>query len=118
MTARDTGNLTASDFFALTVQNVNEAPIVANPLPDQSTPAGQTFSVTVPTTTFADPDTGDTLTYNATLANGNALPAWLTFNGTTRTFSGTPSSSEAGLLNLKVTATDTGSLSASDGFST
>jgi len=116
VTATDMGNLTASDVFALTVQNVNEAPIVANPLPDQSTTAGQTFSFTVPTTTFADPDTGDTLTYNATLSNGNALPAWLTFNGTARTFSGTSSSSEAGLLNLKVTATDTGNLSVADGF--
>ena len=30
----------------------------------------------------------DALTYTATLGDGSALPAWLSFNATTRTFSG------------------------------
>jgi Ca2+-binding RTX toxin-like protein len=50
------------------------------------------------------------------LANGNPIPSWLTFNAPTRTFSGTPGSGDAGLLNLKVTARDTGNLSAADIF--
>ena len=70
----------------------------------------------MPTNIFADVDLGDTLTYSATLADGSALPAWLSFNSTTRTFSGTPSNGDAGLVNIQVTATDTGSLSVSDLF--
>ena len=118
VTATDTGNLTASDVFTLRVQNVNEAPIVANPLPDQSTPTGQSYSFSVPTTTFVDQDAilGDTLTYSASLSNGSALPTWLSFNAATRLFSGTPGSSDAGLLNVKVTVMDTGSLSVADVF--
>jgi Ca2+-binding RTX toxin-like protein len=117
VTGTDIGSLTASGIFTLMVQNVNEAPIVANPLLDQSVQAGETFSFAVPTTTFTDPDAGDALTYSATLADGSALPIWLAFNGVTRTFSGVPSSSDVGILNLKVTATDTGSLGAGAVFS-
>ena len=46
--------------------------------------------------------------------DGSALPAWLTFNASTRTFSGTPSST--GTLGVRVTATDLGSLAASETF--
>ena len=102
--------------FALAIQNVNDAPTVANPIVDQSANTGATFTFTVPTNTFADVDVGDTLTYSATLADGNALPAWLSFNSTTRTFSGTPNNGDAGVVNLKITATDTGNLSLSDLF--
>ena len=116
VTATDTGNLSASDSLGLTVTNVNDAPTVANPIVDQSAQPGAAFAFTVPTNTFADVDPGDQLTFGATLADGSALPAWLSFNGTTRAFSGTPSSGDAGLANIKVTATDTGSLSVSDLF--
>ena len=116
VTVTDSGNLNVSTSFTLTVQNVNDAPTVANPIVDQSAPTGAAFTFTVPTNTFADVDLGDTLTYSATLANGSALPAWLSFNSTTRVFSGTPNSGDAGVANIKVTATDTGSLSASDFF--
>ena len=39
--------------------------------------------------TFTDPE-GDSLTYTASLSDGTALPAWLSFHVATRTFSGTP----------------------------
>jgi len=116
VTATDTGNLTASDLFTLTVTNVNEAPTVAAPLVDQQATQGTGFSFVVPATTFTDVDPGDTLTYSATLADGRALPSWLSFNSATRMFSGTPVDGDAGVENLKVTATDTGSLSVSDLF--
>ena len=116
MTATDTGNLSASDTFSLTVTNVNDAPTVANPIVDQTAHTGAAFTFTVPTNIFADVDLGDTLTYNATLADGGTLPAWLNFNSMTRTFNGTPSSGDTGLVNIKITATDAGSLSMSDLF--
>ncbi|MFO1359056.1 putative Ig domain-containing protein [Plasticicumulans sp.] len=48
--------------------------------------------------TFADVDAGDVLTYSATLANGDPLPTWLTFNAATRTFSGTPANGDVDRL--------------------
>ena len=56
-----------------------------------------------------------TLTYSVTLANGAALPLWLSFDATTQTFSGTPSQDYNGNIDVKVTASD-GSLTASDIF--
>ncbi|MGO4486789.1 DUF4082 domain-containing protein, partial [Rhizobium sp. 2TAF27] len=55
-----------------------------------------------------------TLTYSATAADGSALPAWLAFNASTRTFSGTPTT--AGNYGVKVTATDIGGLAANETF--
>ena len=116
VTATDLAGLMVTDTFALAIQNVNDAPTVANPIVDQSASTGTTFTFTVPVNAFADIDPGDSLTYSATLADGSALPSWLGFNSMTRTFSGTPTSGDAGVVNLKVTATDTGNLSASDLF--
>ncbi|TKB72939.1 MAG: hypothetical protein E8D46_10695, partial [Nitrospira sp.] len=116
VTATDTGNLSASDVFTLTVQNVNEAPTVADPMADQAQLEDTPFSLVVPISTFADVDPGDTLTYSATFAGGAALPTWLTFDPATRTLSGTPLNSDVGTLNLAVAATDSGGLSASDTF--
>jgi len=116
VTATDSGNLSVSENFSLTVENVNDAPTVANPIADQSAQTGAAFSFTVPSNTFLDIDVGDTLTYSATLADGSALPAWMSFDNNTRTFSGTPNGGDAGVLNPKVTATDTGSLSVADDF--
>ena len=52
---------------------------------------GTPFSFTFAANTFGDAD-GDPLTYTAQLSGGGALPAWLSFDGATRTFSGTPAS--------------------------
>ena len=88
--ATDTGNLTASDAFTLTVQNVNEAPTVATPIADQKATEDTSFTFVMPANTFADQDMvhGDTLTYSATLETGAALPSWLSFEASTGTFSG------------------------------
>ncbi|RRO13556.1 putative Ig domain-containing protein, partial [Pectobacterium aquaticum] len=53
-----------------------------------------------------DSDVGDTLTLSATLADGSALPNWLSFNPATGTFSGTPGNSDVGSLSIRVTASD------------
>lgn len=114
--ATDTGDLIASDIFTLTVQNVNDAPTVATPMSDQQAIQGTAFSFVVQASTFTDQDAGDVLTYSATLANSSPLPAWLSFNATTRTFTGTPQTGDVGAIDVRVTATDTGALSASDVF--
>ncbi|WP_161974657.1 putative Ig domain-containing protein [Piscinibacter terrae] len=114
VTATDVAGASASSTFTMNVANVNDAPVLANAIPDQAANAGAAFSYTVAATAFTDPDTGDTLTYSATLADGTALPAWLAFNPSTRTFSGTPSTT--GTISVKVIAKDSGNLSASDTF--
>ncbi|QRQ99883.1 malectin domain-containing carbohydrate-binding protein [Dyadobacter sandarakinus] len=81
---------------------VNHAP-VAGTIAAQNATAGTPFTFALPASTFTDSD-GDALTYSATLADDSALPAWLSFNASTQTFSGTPSA--AGSYNLKVSATD------------
>jgi len=102
--------------FDLTVQNVNDAPVVAHAAPNQTATQNAAFSYTLPADTFTDIDVGDSLTLNASLANGNALPSWLNFNPATGTFSGTPANADVGALSIMVTATDGSGASATDVF--
>ena len=98
---------------------VNTAPTVANAIPDRTATVGTSFSYTFPTNTFSDAD-GTMLTYTASrLISGfivQALPTWLSFNASTRTFSGTPGSTDVDTVVVKVTATDTSAESVSDEF--
>jgi Ca2+-binding RTX toxin-like protein len=97
---------------SVTVAAVNDAPVLVNAIADQRATTSSAFSLTVPADAFTDVDSA-ALTYTATRADGSALPAWLSFNAGTRTFSGTPASGDLGTVSVKVTASD-GSLSASD----
>ena len=99
---------------AITVIAVNDAPVVVNAIPDQGATAGTAFNFVVAANAFSDPE-GSALSYSATLLNGAALPAWLTFNPGTRSFAGTPAAADVATLDVKVTASD-GSLSATDTF--
>ncbi len=90
------------------------SPTVATPIADQASVEDAVWSYRVPAGTFSDLD-GDTLSYSATLGDGSALPAWLTFNSATRTFSGTPQLNFYGDIILKVTAADL-TMSVSDIF--
>ncbi len=93
---------------------INDAPTVANMIPDRTAEARTAFSFQFAANTFSDAD-GDTLTYTATQDDGSALPSWLSFDASTRTFSGTPGDLDAGTLSVKVTASD-GINSVSDTF--
>jgi hypothetical protein len=83
----------------------NYIPYVKTRIPDQEAIKGEWFTYTVPDSTFVDDDGNNTLSYGATLTSGNPLPAWLTFDSISQTFSGTPEVLET--LNIRVTATDT-----------
>ncbi|MBF0212756.1 MAG: tandem-95 repeat protein [Magnetococcales bacterium] len=109
--ANDGNGSTVSDTFVINYSNANDVPIVANPIADRS----WTGSYRIPSTTFSDGD-GNTLTYSVKLANGASLPSWLTFNASTRTFSGTAPSSGVSSLNIRVTAKDNKGGSISDTF--
>jgi len=101
----DSAGNTFDKNFTIIVTDINETPTIGSAIANQNASAKNAFSYTVPANTFADPD-GDNLTYSATLANGSALPTWLSFNPSTRTFSGTPTNQDAGNIDIKVTATD------------
>jgi Ca2+-binding RTX toxin-like protein len=136
VTATDTAGTSVSDVFALTVNNVNDAPVLANPLLDQTATEGVAFSYTLAGDTFSDDDAihGDVLSYTANLTDGSALPAWLTFDAATQTFLGQASADSvlvgtdgddvlvdtdtgiAGTWDIRVTATDTSGVSAEDSF--
>ncbi|MCR6500860.1 putative Ig domain-containing protein [Shinella sp. CPCC 101442] len=95
---------------------LNDGPTVESRIADQPATEDKSFSFTVPASTFADANTLDTLTYSATLEDGDALPGWLTFDPATRTFWGTPANGDVGEISVVVTATDAGGLSASSTF--
>ncbi|WP_430523390.1 DUF4082 domain-containing protein [Rhizobium binxianense] len=113
-TMRDAAGATATANITVTIHGANDAPVLAVQTASQNATVGSAFSFTLPTTTFSDVDSGETLAYAATAADGTALPAWLSFNATTRTFSGTPTT--AGTYGVRVTATDLGGLAANETF--
>ncbi len=116
-TMRDTAGITSTTTLTISIHGTNDAQVLATPTANQNAIAGAQFSLTLPASTFTDVDSGDTLTYGATLADGAPLPAWLSFDAATRTFSGTPMAADVGTLNIKTSATDLGGLSASETFS-
>ena len=106
------GSATGTGTVTITVSPVNDAP-VAPSVPDQTATEAVAFAYQAPA--FTDPE-GDSLTYTATLADGNALPSWLSFDADTRTFSGTPLEADApASLTIRITASDA-SLSTSVDF--
>jgi VCBS repeat-containing protein len=96
------------------VAAVNDAPVADAALTNQSGSEDTAVSFALPAGAFKDVD-GDALTYSATLSDGSALPSWLVFDATTRSFSGTPTLNWNGALSIKVTASDA-KLSASQTF--
>ncbi len=116
VTAKDIAGDEASDVFKLTVNNVNDAPVLVKEIADQEVTENSVFNFTIPNDTFTDADVGDILTYTATLENDELLPAWLNFNPTTNSFSGTPTNKDVGSLNIKVTAKDIAGDKVSDVF--
>ena len=111
VTATDTGGLSASETFSATVLG---QPVVAVATPNQTWTGGGAVSLTLAANSFTDPQ-GQSLTYAARLSSGQALPGWLSFDPTSRAFSGTAPGA-AQNLNITVTATDTSGLSGSESF--
>ncbi|MES2677561.1 MAG: cadherin-like domain-containing protein [Pseudomonadota bacterium] len=98
----------------INVVPINDAPIVAIQLDNQTAQAGNNFNFKLPNNIFSDVDS--TLRYSAKLANGAALPAWLSFNASNQTFTGTPPAATSSHLDITIIASD-GSLSAAQNFS-
>ncbi|WP_171036587.1 malectin domain-containing carbohydrate-binding protein [Dyadobacter sediminis] len=82
--------------------SANQPPVITV-IENKITPVGSPFTFIVPANTFIDPE-NDPLTLSATLTDGKPLPSWLTFNASSRTFSGTPVS--AAVYPIRLTAND------------
>jgi len=86
---------------------INRTPFVALTAANQAGTVSGSFTYTLAAGLFADPENGS-LSFTATLADGSSLPAWLTFNPATLTFSGTPTAVDLGRVVIRVTASDNG----------
>ncbi len=95
------GTDTVAGSATLDITPVNDAPAVANVIPDQSATEDTPFSFQFAANTFNDVDAGDSLTYTAL-----GLPSWLAFTAGTRTFSGMPANADVGTVTITVRATD------------
>lgn len=82
----------------------NIPPYLRNKIKSQNGFVGKPFSFTVPDETFLDEDGNAPLVYSASLTDGSPLPSWLSFDTTTKTFSGVPA--EAGEFKILVIASD------------
>jgi hypothetical protein len=99
------GSITASEDIKITVNNVNQNPVLTV-IGNKTVNEGGAFSFTISAT---DPD-GDTLTYSA-----SNLPTGSSFNATTRTFSWTPNFAQAASYpNVHFQVSDGTSTSAED----
>ena len=113
VTATDLNGGSVNSSFTVTV--INRIPTVNAGLESQMIFVGAEFSYEIPENAFSDGDImyGDTLTYTA---NINPQDNWFTFSSETRTFSGTPTSTDIGISTITVTATDRNGDSAIDTF--
>ena len=104
-------------FEALVVDRTsNNSPVVLSQIVAQIATEDALFNFTIPANAFTDVDMSDVLSYSVTLANGAALPSWLSYNVTTHTLTGTPLNADVGNLSIKVTATDIVGASANQTF--
>ncbi|MFB2897894.1 beta strand repeat-containing protein, partial [Aerosakkonemataceae cyanobacterium BLCC-F50] len=101
----------------LTINPVNDAPVVNLPVNNQTATVNSLFNFTFAADSFKDIDVGDTLTYSASLTTGNPLPSWLTFNPSSRNFIGIPTANDAGSINIFLKATDSANSSVNIPFS-
>lgn len=102
--------------FNINITNVNDPPTLENPIADHSTKAEESYTFTFPENTFHDPDVNDQLSYEATRGDESDLPGWLTFDGNSRTFSGTPHTADVGTINIKIVASDMDNMEVFDDF--
>lgn len=85
----DQGGKTLIQNLIINTLNVNEPPVVINPIPDFYIKINSLFSYLVPSNTFFK-DKGEYLNYSAYLSNELKLPDWLKMNSWEPSFFGNP----------------------------
>lgn len=92
--------------LSIAIAGQNDAPMLVVALADQSAAANTSWTWQLPAGSFSDADAGDVLTYGAALADGTALPSWLSFDAATQTFSGRVPKSATGSVDIRAEASD------------
>ncbi|MBT1700146.1 T9SS type A sorting domain-containing protein [Fulvivirgaceae bacterium PWU4] len=82
----------------------NSPPVAVKSIPQQEAMQLMPFTFTFDAGVFNDAD-NDALTYTALQESGQPLPAWLTLNAGTRTFSGTPGMADRS-IDIQLKASD------------
>ena len=100
---KDALGLTGTSQVVFEVTGANDSPEL-NPFSDRLATPGVALAFNLQAD-LKDVDT-ENLVVTATLADGSALPTWLSFNDATLSFSGTPGSSDLAALSILVTASD------------
>lgn len=100
------GTTDTDQVFTITVANINDAPSITS---SGVTTANEdeAYSYTI---TATDIDAGTTLTFSAPI-----LPAWLSFNASTQTLSGTPTNDHVGMHKVRLRVSD-GTVDADEAF--
>lgn len=114
--AADRAQAMAEDVFDLVVENTNDAPTIGVPLADWTVREAHPLEFQIPGDAFADIDAGDSLSFDATLADGSPLPAWLEFDRETGTFKGAPGRADVGTHAIRVEARDESGATVTDEF--
>jgi Ca2+-binding RTX toxin-like protein len=102
--------------LAATPVGVNRAPILFGYIPTQYADEAQTFTLDIAPNMFLDPDVGDKLSYQARLADGSPLPAWLHFDAERLQLSGKADEKDCGTLQIVIEATDSSHQTTSTAF--
>ena len=103
----------------LKVSGVDDPPILVGSVDAQSGFGDIAYEYVLDADLFEDHDEGGAISYDVTLSDGSALPAWLSLNSTTRTLSfaaNAPSVTDVGLYNLMITATEVDGQSSTTDF--
>jgi len=111
----DFAGLSYEKEFVIQVNDVNEAPLLENPIQNYTYWIGEQINIEIPENTFSDADSDDQLSLSLNLANGNPLPTGLNFDEVNGILSGTLTDMQS--LNLRLTASDAGGLEAFTDFS-
>jgi Ca2+-binding RTX toxin-like protein len=114
--ATDRFGRSAATSFTIAIANTNDAPVVNIAIANQSARENDAFLFDLPSATFVDVDARDSLVLSARLANGDPLPAWLSFDAASERLIGTPAHADAGELQIVVTATDLAGAAVSQTF--
>jgi hypothetical protein len=100
---QDINGTYALDAFELTVVG-NHPPTVENELADSVANVGDNFTYAIPANTFSDQD-GHVLSLSIS-SNSGSLPSWLSYDASSKSFTGTPSTGDVGTDTIYVTAND------------
>ncbi|KAJ6233345.1 dystroglycan-related [Anaeramoeba flamelloides] len=93
---------------ALQLMSSNQAPELTSDIPNQNASIAMAYAYVIESDVFTDPDSdtpGEGLDFVAKMSNNDDLPEWLSFEPSSREFTGTPDTCDMD-YDIKVTATD------------